>query len=57
MGTYKKVYFCGGRNIDLNIITCKDKFIITSILYSYILHCYHMYLLHPGMYRTELMIR
>ena len=26
-GTYHKGYFCGGSNIDLNLITCKDKII------------------------------
>ena len=24
-GTYQKGYFCGGSNIQLNLITCKDK--------------------------------
>ena len=27
-GTYYKGYFCGGSNIDLNLITCKEKIVI-----------------------------
>ena len=27
-GTYHKGYFSGGGNIDLNLITCKDKIVI-----------------------------
>ena len=27
-GTYHKGYFCGVSNIDLNLITCKDKIVI-----------------------------
>ena len=27
-GTYHKGYFCGGSNIDLNLITCKDNIVI-----------------------------
>ena len=27
-GTYQKGYFCGGSNIQLNLITCKDKIVI-----------------------------
>ena len=33
-----------------------DKIVIPSILQSYVLHCYHMYLLHPGMEITEAII-
>ena len=55
-GTYHKGYFRGGSNIDINLITCKDKFVIPSKLQSYIVHWYHTYLLHPGMDRTEAMI-
>ena len=47
-GTYHKGYFCGGSNIDLNLITCKDNIVNTSKLQSYVLHWYHAYLLHPG---------
>ena len=31
--------------------------VILEILQSYVLHWYHMYLLHTGMNRTEAMIR
>ena len=54
--TYHKVYFHGGSNIDLNLITCKGKIVISSKLQSYALHWYHTYLLHQGMNRTEAMI-
>ena len=56
MGTYQKGYFCGGININLNLITCKDKVVIPSKLQSYILNWDHIYLLHPVMNRTEAMI-
>ena len=55
-GTYHKGSFRGGSNIDLNLITCKYGIVIWSILQSYVLHWYHMYLLYPVMYRTEAMI-
>ena len=55
-GTYHTGYFLGGSNIDLNLITCKDKIVIPKILQNYVLHWYHAYLLHPGMDRTEAMI-
>ena len=51
-GTYHKCYFLGGSNIDLS----KDKIVVMSKLQSCVLHWYHTYLLHPGMYRTEAMI-
>ena len=47
---YNKGSFCGGSNVDLNLITCEDKIIIPEILQSYVLHWYHTYLLHPGLY-------
>ena len=56
-GTYLKNSFCGGSNIDLKLITCKDKIVIPEKLQSYVLHWYHMYLLHIGMDITEVMIR
>ena len=31
-GTYHKGSFCGGSNIDLNLITCKGKIVIPSKL-------------------------
>ena len=33
-GTYHKESFCGGINIDLKLITCKDKIFIPLILQS-----------------------
>ena len=55
-GTYHKGYFREGSNNDLKLIMCKDKIFITSKLKRYVLHCYHKYLLHPGMYRMEAML-
>ena len=52
-GTYHKGYFCGGSNIDLNLITSKDRIFIASKIQSYVVHCYHAYLLHPGMDSVE----
>ena len=56
-GTYHKGYFGGGSNIYLKLITCKDNSVIPSKIQVYVLHWYHTYLLHPGMDRTEAMIR
>ena len=56
MGAYKKGSFNVGSKINLNLITCEDKIFILSILQSYVLHWYHMYLLYPGIYRAEAMI-
>ena len=56
MGTYQKGSFCGGSNIYINLITCEDYIFIVSILQSYVLHWYHMYLLHSGMGRMEVII-
>ena len=56
-GTYHKDYFNGGSNSDINLIMCEDNNVILSKLQSYVLHWYHTYLLHPGMDRTEEMIR
>ena len=56
-GTYHKGYFCQGRNIDISLKMCKNNIVILSKLQSYVLHWYHTYLLHPGMDRTEAMIR
>ena len=55
-GKYHKGSFCGGIDIYLNLIMCKDKIVIPSTLQSYVLHWYHMYILHPVMDRTEAMI-
>ena len=56
VGTYQKRFFCGGSNIYLNLITCNDNIVILSILQSYVLRWYHIYLLHPGMDGTEAII-
>ena len=56
-GMHHKGYFRGGGIIYINLITCKDKIVILSKLQIYVLHWYHAYLLHPGMDRTEAMIR
>ena len=56
-GTYQQGFFRGVSKIDLKLITCKDKIIIPTKLQSYVVHWYHAYLLHPGMDRTEAMIR
>ena len=45
-----------GSNIDIKLITCKDKIIIPSKLQSYVVHLYHTYIFHPGMDRMEAMI-
>ena len=55
-GTYRKCPFCGGINIDLNLIMCEDHIFIPSILQSYVFNWYHMYLLHPRMDIMEAMI-
>ena len=38
--------FCVGINININLITCRDRVDIFLILKSYVLRWYHMYLLH-----------
>ena len=53
---YQKCSFRGGSNIDIKLITCKDKIFIPSKFQSYVVHWYRKYLLHPGMDRTEAMI-
>ena len=56
-GKNHKGYFCGGSNDDLRLIAYKDKIVIPSKLQSYVLHWYHTYILHPGMYIMEAAIR
>ena len=51
-GTCHNGYVCGVSNIDLNLITCKDKIVIPPIIQKYVLHWYHRYLLCP---RTDIM--
>ena len=55
-GMYHRGYFCGGSNIYIKLIKCEDKIIIMSKLQKFVLHWYHTYLLHPGMYITEVLI-
>ena len=50
-------FFHGGNIIKHNLITCKYMIGIPSILQSYIFNWYYMYLLNPGMDRTEVMTR
>ena len=47
--TYHKSSFCSGINIDINLIMCEDKIVITSIFQSYVLHWYHKHIFHTGM--------
>ena len=56
-GMYHKGYFCGGSNIDLNLIMCEDNIFIPSKLQSYVLPWYHLYLLYPVMDIMEAIIR
>ena len=37
-GMYHKGYSCGGSNIDVRLIMCKDEIFITSIIQNYVLH-------------------
>ena len=53
---YHTGYFCGGGNVNLNLISCGGKVFIAEILKSYVLYCHHTYLLDPGMDRTVAMI-
>ena len=42
--------------MNLNLITCEDKIVILSITQGYVSHCYHTYLINPGMDRREELI-
>ena len=53
---YKTGSFCGGSNINLNLITCDNNFFIKLIIQSYVSHWYHMYILHPGIDKMEAMV-
>ena len=53
---YQTVSFRGGSNININLITCEGNIFIPSILQIYILHWYHMYLLHTGIDKIEAII-
>ena len=41
--------FCVVSNINLNLITCKDKIFIPLVIQSYVLNWYHKYILRPVM--------
>ena len=56
-GAYQIDSFRGVSNIYLNLMMYEDNIFIPSIIKSYVLHWYHIYFLHPGMDRTEEMIR
>ena len=45
--TYNKVYFRGGSNNNLNLITCEDNIFIPSKFQSCVIHWYHTYIHHP----------
>ena len=53
---HKTSYFHGGSIINMSLITCNDNIVIPLITQIYVLHWYHIYLLHTGIYRTEVMI-
>ena len=53
---YQPGYFRGESNISLKIIMCEDNIGIQSIIQSYVLHWYHMYILQTVMERTVAMI-
>ena len=52
---YKKGSFCGDRN-TIELVTYISKIEIPHKLQKYVLKWYHMYILHPGLYRTEAMV-
>ena len=54
--TYTTGYFRGGSNIDFNLVTCKDKIGIASILQSYVLNLNYKYLLLTRMGRRKMII-
>ena len=45
---YLKGYFRGDRN-SIDMVTYQDKIVIPQKLQKYVVHWYHMYLIHPGM--------
>ena len=51
-GTYHKGCFHGDINIDIKLLTCKDKILIPPKLQSYVLHWCHTYHLHQGIDRA-----
>ena len=55
MHKISKGLFCGGRN-TLELVTYKDKIFIQQLLQKYVVICYYVYLLPPGIDRTEAVI-
>ena len=55
-GTYHKGSFLGDINDDISLILCEDNISVPSNIQSYVLHCYHKYLFHTIMDRTEAII-
>ena len=55
-GTYHTGYFHGVSNNNISLITCKYNIVITSKLQSYVLHWYHIYLLHSEIDKMEAII-
>ena len=53
LGQCKKYYFPRESSIHLNLITCEYNIFILSMLQRYIIHWYYIFILHPGMDRTE----
>ena len=53
---YHKGYFSRGRN-TIALVTRKDKLVIPQLIQRYVVKWYHMHLLHPGIDRTEAIIR
>ena len=56
-GMYRTGSFHGGSNIYINFLTREDKIVIPQILKIYVLYWCNTYLLHPGLDRTEALIR
>ena len=52
---YKRYSFCGGWN-TINLIIYNHKIVITDKIQKYVVKWYHMYLHHPGWYRTDSII-
>ena len=55
-GMYHKGSSDGAINIHNNLITCEDNLLILSKIQSYVLNCYHKYILRPLMNPMEVMI-
>ena len=49
---YRTKYFCGGVKVPQQIFR-NDKTIMPNFFQKYVINCYHMYLIHTVMDRTE----